>query len=253
MEEALVYDVAIIVWLAAGALTFLSLFFISAPYGRHARVGWGPTLPPRPAWVLMEIASPALFALFFLTSARIGAPAALAFFIIWQLHYLQRTFVYPALMRPNATRMPVSIVVFGILFNTGNAYFNGRWVFHLSPAYGAAWLADPRFIAGAAVFAVGFFINLQSDAILRGLRSPGETGYRTPRGGLYRWVSSPNYLGEMMEWAGWALATWSLAGLAFFLWTVAHLFPRAVANHRWYRESFEDYPPDRRAVIPYVF
>ncbi|MFH1529270.1 MAG: methyltransferase [Pseudomonadota bacterium] len=253
MAEAQPYDIAILGWLGIAALTFLSLFFISAPYGRHARRGWGPAMPARPAWVLMEIASPVLMALFFFTGGRVADPAAVAFILIWQLHYLQRTFVYPALMRPNATPMPVSIVLFGVFFNLGNAYFNGRWVFHLAPEYGAVWLTDPRFIAGVAVFAAGFFINLQSDGILRNLRKPGETGYRIPQGGLYRWVSSPNYLGEMMEWAGWALATWSLAGLTFFLWTAANLLPRAVANHRWYRETFEDYPRRRRAVVPFLF
>ena len=253
MGEAQIYDIAIKVWLGIGALTFLSLFFISAPYGRHARKGWGPQMPARPAWVLMEIASPALMAFFFFTGGRAADLAAIAFIVIWQIHYVQRTFVYPALMRPNATPMPVSIVVFGVFFNVGNAYFNGRWVFHLAPEYGAAWLTDPRFIIGVVVFAAGFFINLQSDAILRNLRKPGEKGYKIPTGGFYRYVSSPNYLGEMLEWAGWALATWSLAGLTFFLWTVANLFPRAVANHRWYRESFEDYPARRRAVVPFLF
>ena len=252
MSGAQFYDVAILIWLGVGALTFPALFFISAPYGRHARRGWGPAVPARLGWVLMELPAPALMALFFFTGGRTGDLAALAFIVIWQVHYIQRTFVYPALMKSNATPMPVSIVVFGIFFNLGNAYFNGVWVFHLAPAYGAAWLADPRFLVGVAVFAAGFFINLQSDAILRNLRRPGETGYKIPRGGLYRWVSSPNYLGEMMEWAGWALATWSLAGLSFFLWTVANLLPRAMANHRWCLEKLPNYPAARRAVIPYV-
>ena len=63
-----------------------------------------------------------------------------------------------------------------------------------------------------------------------------------PRGGFFRWVSCPNYLGEMLQWSGFALATWSLPGLSFALWTVANLLPRAVAHHRWYRREFADYP-----------
>jgi protein-S-isoprenylcysteine O-methyltransferase Ste14 len=74
-----------------------------------------------------------------------------------------------------------------------------------------------------------------------------------PRGGLFRWVSAPNYLGEMMEWVGFAIATWSLAGAAFAVWTIANLLPRAVSNHRWYRSKFADYPPERRALIPWIF
>jgi 3-oxo-5-alpha-steroid 4-dehydrogenase 1 len=60
------------------------------------------------------------------------------------------------------------------------------------------------------------------------------------------------YLGEMLEWTGWALATWSPAGFAFALYTVANLAPRAVDHHAWYHQQFPEYPAKRRALIPYV-
>ncbi|MEM6929685.1 MAG: hypothetical protein AAF602_22285 [Myxococcota bacterium] len=55
-----------------------------------------------------------------------------------------------------------------------------------------------------------------------------------------------------MEWTGWALATWSLAGLGFAVYSVANLLPRALQHHRWYRATFDDYPTSRRALIPFV-
>lgn len=103
------------------------------------------------------------------------------------------------------------------------------------------------------MFVTGWLINLRADARLRNLRRPGETGYRIPRGGMHEHVSSPNYLGEILEWRGWAVATWSLAGLAFACFTIANLAPCAVTNHRWYQERFPDYPKSRRALIPFVF
>jgi protein-S-isoprenylcysteine O-methyltransferase Ste14 len=103
------------------------------------------------------------------------------------------------------------------------------------------------------MFLIGFSINFQSDSILRNLRKPGETGYKIPRGGFFRFISAPNYFGEMVEWTGWAIATWSMGGAVFAIWTFANLFPRALSNHRWYRESFGDqYPKERRAVIPFL-
>jgi protein-S-isoprenylcysteine O-methyltransferase Ste14 len=82
------------------------------------------------------------------------------------------------------------------------------------------------------------------------LRGPGESGYKIPRGGLFRWLSCPNYFGEILEWSGWAIATWSVPGLAFALWGAANLVPRARATHRFYRETFPDYPKERRALVP---
>jgi protein-S-isoprenylcysteine O-methyltransferase Ste14 len=83
------------------------------------------------------------------------------------------------------------------------------------------------------------------------LRNAGE-GYQIPHGLGYRWVSCPNYLGEIIQWIGWAVATWSLAGWIFAIWTMANLVPRAIAHHRWYRATFAGYPPGRRALIPYL-
>ena len=85
------------------------------------------------------------------------------------------------------------------------------------------------------------------------LRAPGEDGYRIPRGGLYGLVSCPNYLGEIVQWGGWALLVWNPGGLAFFVWTVANLAPRALSNHRWYRKNLPDYPENRRALIPFLY
>jgi len=85
---------------------------------------------------------------------------------------------------------------------------------------------------------------------LRGLRQPGESGYKISNDRLFRWVSSPNYLGEITIWVGWAIATWSWPGLTFAFWTIANLLPRARANHAWYKATFPDYPPERKALVP---
>ncbi|HOS72184.1 MAG TPA: 3-oxo-5-alpha-steroid 4-dehydrogenase, partial [Bacteroidales bacterium] len=68
----------------------------------------------------------------------------------------------------------------------------------------------------------------------------------------FDYISSPHYFGEIIEWGGWALMTWSLPGFAFFVFTFANLFPRAINTHRWYRGKFPAYPPGRKAVIPYL-
>jgi 3-oxo-5-alpha-steroid 4-dehydrogenase 1 len=190
-----------------------------------------------------------LFAVVFLTGPRRADLVAILFLALWQGHYLYRAFVYPMLLRAGAP-IPVVVVLMAIAFNTLNASVNAYWVGTLG-RYPTRWLADPRFLAGVALFLGGMALHLWADRKLRRLRAAGN-GYQIPYGGAYRWVSSPNYLGEIVEWTGWALATWSLAGLAFALYTVANLAPRAIDHHAWYHREFPDYPAERRALLPYV-
>lgn len=238
--------------MATGVVVFISLFFVTAPYGRHTRGGWGPTVSNKLGWLVMESPAALAFAAFYFTGRNAFTPAPLGLAALWLAHYLHRSFVFPLRLRSGRKPMPVSVAGMAIAFNVINAYLNARWIAELG-SYPTSWLADPRFVVGAAAFVAGMIINIQSDNILFALRRPGEVGYKIPHGGAYRLVSAPNYLGELIEWAGWALATWSLAGVAFFVFTFANLVPRAVANHRWYRAQFPDYPKERRAVIPWVW
>jgi steroid 5-alpha reductase family enzyme len=116
--------------------------------------------------------------------------------VLWEAHYIHRAFIYPFSLRGDKM-MPVSVILMAITFNLMNAFLNGRYVFTLSTQYTTHWLTDPRFIGGIALFVIGYLINRSSDRILYNLRAPGETGYKIPQTGLYRWISSPNYFGEI--------------------------------------------------------
>ena len=245
------YRSLVLLEFALAVPTFLALWFVPAPYGRYARRGFGPTLPARLGWILMESPAPLFFAVVYLAGSRAAAPTPLALFVLWQLHYLYRAFLFPLQMREGGRRMPLLVVLLAVAFNLLNAWINARWISELG-AYPGGWLVGPRFLAGAALFLGGFALNVASDRALRRLRAPGEGGYRVPRGGAFEWVSCPNYLGEILEWTGWALASWSLAGAAFAAYTAANLAPRAFAHHAWYRRQFADYPARRKALIPFV-
>lgn len=237
--------------IVVAAVTALLLTRVDAPYGRHARAGWGPTLPATVAWVLMESPAALGFLAFFLLGPNARRAAPMALLALWLSHYAHRAFIYPLRLR-GARAMPASVALMGASFNVCNAWMNAGQV-SSAGGYPDAWLGDPRFVVGALVFAAGWWMNRHADATLRALRRPGDGGYRVPEGGMYRWISSPNYLGEMVMWSGWAMATWSLAGVAFAVFTAANLAPRAAANHRWYRAQFPDYPSARRALIPGVW
>jgi 3-oxo-5-alpha-steroid 4-dehydrogenase 1 len=240
-------------WLALAVVTLVVLLFVTAPYGRHRRAGWGPAIGDKWGWVVMEApASLGLIATFLIADGPYTA-TMIAFLILWQVHYVYRAFIYPLLVRRDEGEMPVAVVGLGIFFNVVNTYLNGRYLYHFSEGYADAWLLDPRFLIGTVVFLAGLLTNLRADHKLRELRTPGQSGYEIPRGGLFRWVSCPNYLGEIVEWMGWAVATWSIPGAAFAVWTIANLAPRAQSHHEWYQHQFPDYPDHRKALVPGIW
>jgi 3-oxo-5-alpha-steroid 4-dehydrogenase 1 len=223
-----------------------------APYGRHGRPGWGPLLPARLAWVLMEAPSPLGMILLFLLGRGASDRVAVVFLCLWLCHYGYRAVVFPWLLPSGARPMPVVVMASGAFFNVVNAYLNGRWLFSLAAPRSLAWLASPRFLAGACLFFGGFLLHVLADRELRRQRAASHGDYTVPQGRLFRLVSCPNYLGEIVEWTGFALATWSPAGLLFALWTAANLVPRAIHHHRWYRSRFPTYPSARRALFPFL-
>jgi 3-oxo-5-alpha-steroid 4-dehydrogenase 1 len=246
--------IALLVIFVSAPVVFTLLFFVAAPYGRHFREGWGPSITARAGWMVME--APALLVIGFivLSSGQKVGPLILLLLGLWEVHYLYRTCLFPVLMRGGASkRFPLLLVGFAFIFNSLNGYANGTFLATTAALTDGAFLSGIRVCAGVALFAAGFLTHVWADRDLRRLRKPGEIGYRVPRGGLWEYVSNPNYFGEITEWCGWALATWSLPGLAFALFTIANLVPRAWANRRWYIDTFADYPRQRKSVIPFVF
>jgi steroid 5-alpha reductase family enzyme len=252
VNETWLFDWLVVAIYVAAASSFVTLLFVTAPYGRHNRPGWGPTVPDRTGWILMESPAVFVFAAVYAVGDLRAEPIPLALIAMWMLHYVRRTLIYPFRLRSAGRRMPLSVVAMGFVFNLLNAYLNARWISHLGPyedgAGGGFWLG-----VGAAMFLGGWWLNGSSDRRLIRLRPLAGDSYRIPRGGAFRWVTCPNYLGEIIEWAGWALAARSSAALAFAVFTAANLAPRALAHHRWYRAQFPDYPAGRKALIPHIF
>ncbi|KAF6357582.1 steroid 5 alpha-reductase 1 [Rhinolophus ferrumequinum] len=162
-----------------------------------------------------------------------------------------RSLIFPFLIR-GGKPTPLYACVLAFAFCTYNGYLQSRYLSQYA-VYGDDWVTDPRFLTGFVLWLVGMLINIHSDYILRNLRKPGETGYKIPRGGLFEYVSAANYFGEVVEWCGYGLASWSVQGGAFALFTFCVLLSRARQHHQWYLEKFEDYPKSRKILIPFLF
>lgn len=233
------------------AVTFFGTLRRPNRYGRYMKDNQENTVPATLGWLIFESPQLVAFSMAFWVTAVDPSVLAIGLFVTWQIHYIYRALLYPLRRKHKGKRFPIGGLVVGFGFNAINGVLNG-WAVGQAEHLTTAWFADPRFLIGGCLFAVGWVINFEADTILVNLRRDGDGGYRIPRGGAFRWVSAANYLGEMLMWCGWACLTWTLAGLSFAVFTIANLLPRALSHHRWYRETFPDYPPDRKAVIPFL-
>lgn len=236
-------------------VVFIALFFVQAGYGIFHTKKWGWSIPNKIGWILME--APAFIVLFYLwwtSSARFEIPE-LIFFLLFELHYFQRSFVFPLLMKGNS-QMPISILAMGVLFNSINGFLLGESLFHLvsDTFYTAAWFGQPLSVAGLFLFFIGMAVNLHSDHVIRNLRPAGDTRHYLPQKGMYRFVTSGNYFGELVEWTGFALLTQSTAAWIFVIWTFANLAPRAYSIRKRYIQEFgTEAVGNRKSLIPFIF
>lgn len=234
---------------------FIALYFVKAEYGIFRTKQWGISINNKAAWVMME--APVFIVMLYMwasNGASTALPSFLAF-LLFELHYFQRSFIFPMLMK-GKSRMPIAIMLMGITFNVINGLLIGTSLFVFPPSLfneGIAYLAHPTAILGIAIFFVGMAINLHSDHVIRHLRQPGDTRHYLPQKGFYRYVTSANYFGELVEWTGFALLCSTPAAWLFVVWTAANLIPRAAAIHRHYREEFGEAVGTRKRVIPFVY
>ena len=239
------------IWIGVALVVFPFALFITPPYGRHTKK-IGPMIPNKLGWILMELPSPTLCIYFFLTGTGEKGFFNWFFLALYLAHYMNRTFIWPLRTRTKGKKMPIIIVFSAMFFNLMNGPINGYFLGNFA-VYPDSWIMDPRFIVGVIIFFVGAGINIHSDNILLNLRKPGETGYKIPFGGLFKYVSSPNLFGEVIEWIGYAVMSWSVPTASFAIWTTANLIPRGIDHHKWYLKTFDNYPKDRKAILPKIW
>jgi len=213
------------------------------------------------------------------------------------LHYINRAIVSP-LRSPGRSRTHMIVPVCGIVFNLINPpllaaylsappaptaieakFFNNIGNrFSVPPSQfpfstsvqgppSDAW-SHASYSIGILIYFLGLISNILHDDILYNLRrnhSPSADGkprYAIPKGGLYKWISYPNYLSEWIEWTGFAIAAtagqvnrWTYtAPWVFVVSEVVLMLLRAWKGHLWYHQRFRgEYPKERKAVIPFLF
>jgi len=240
------------IWIGVGVVIFPVLLKVTQPYGKHTKGNWGPMISNRLGWLLMELPALLVFTFFLSFSPDFHNKMVLAAALLWGLHYIHRAVIFPFRLKTKGKKMPLVIVFSAILFNAVNGFINGYWLSHFALNTYSTLFSNLHLFIGIVLFFVGFFINQYHDQLLIRLRSGGKKGYQIPYGGLFRFVSCPNYLGEIISWFGFFLVTLGLPALAFLIWTMVNLIPRGLDHHKWYKNEFENYPETRKAVFPFL-
>ncbi|NHJ26234.1 MAG: hypothetical protein EAX89_16765, partial [Candidatus Lokiarchaeota archaeon] len=100
MSEILFFNLLMLSFMIIGVGVFILLFFVSAPYGQHIRKGWGPSINNKLGWFIMEVPTVIIYLIFYIISNRKMDLLPITFLTIWMIHYGQRTFIFPFLIRP---------------------------------------------------------------------------------------------------------------------------------------------------------
>jgi hypothetical protein len=113
---------------------------------------------------------------------------------------------------------------------------------------------NPTFMLGLVVFGLGELLNGYHHWLLARLRPPGVHTYVVPRGGLFGWVASPHYLGEILSFVGYAMMSDLLPVWGNALVVSAYLSSRANSTLKWYRREMPlRIPSGWRRLVPFAY
>ncbi|XP_059490244.1 polyprenol reductase [Neocloeon triangulifer] len=114
-------------------------------------------------------------------------------------------------------------------------------------------------IAAVGIFLWAFIHQYRTAVILADLRKDGKgkvvtTKHRIPEGDWFEAVSSPHLLAEILMYLTLTMLLWNNTCWLFILvWVLVNQIETALLSHWWYKDTFKDYPKERRALIPWIF
>jgi hypothetical protein len=222
----------------------------------------GLTVPAHIGWWLMELPVTLVFVSLFWVLTPNKQPVQIVLACVLSGHYLYRGWFYPLTIKVHPeSKSGFSLVTAlgGWIVTLMHGYLNAKWIGKHNPRFkrGYDYFKTPNFWIGLAVYYVGFFLIFQQDQIMRDIRNdPNAKRYEIPRGGLWDYSASGNYLAELVCWFGfWILMDFGPNGGFIFFVSLFNLVPRAASNYGWYENKFgEEFTSLHRAkLVPGVW
>lgn len=182
------------------------------------------------------------------------------FIALWALHFIRRT-LEVLFVHNYKRRMPLVESVGAPVYYWFFAIWIA-WSMRYESGYEQSFIT--LVILGSVIFAVGEIGNCTCHIQLRRFRNEkipshisSSSGHVLPHGLLFNYVSCPHYFFEIVTWIGFFLATCTLASVLFLLATILTLVTYAQKKHKAYVHEFHgnhgEYPPHRKALIPFIY
>ncbi|KAF2866164.1 3-oxo-5-alpha-steroid 4-dehydrogenase-domain-containing protein [Massariosphaeria phaeospora] len=174
--------------------------------------------------------------------------------ILVMVHFIKREYETLFVHRFSLATMPAILT----LKNFGHYWFLGGmnlayWTY--APTAPTARASNPLFTYfGLALFVLGELGTLYTHNVLKNLRRPGSTDRGIPRGLGFDLVTCPNYMFEIVAWAGFWLINWSLSTIVFVVVAAIQMALWAQKKERRYRKEFGDkYKRKRFVMLPGIY
>lgn len=185
---------------------------------------------------------------------ELGITAKIAL-VCWSIHYLKRLLETMFVHRFSHGTMPLR----NLFKNCG--YY---WGFSLYVAYhvnhpfftppSVSWV-----LIGLALFLICELGNFSIHILLRNLRAAGSSTRKIPMPNsfaltkLFNYVSCPNYTYEFGAWLGFTFMTSCIPAGLFMLAGMYQMTIWAIGKHKNYFKEFNNYPKQRKAILPFIF
>ena len=220
--------------------TYITTIHNIGLYGKHAKTKL--TLNSKMAWTIMESSSIVSAVLTLSVNLNKKVNILSAFFFL--LHYIHRSFIYTRFISSKSVT-PINIFISSFIFCTLNGYCQASSWF-----YNKSTITELNKYIGIILFVFGMSLNILSDYYMLYQKKKYKK-YILPSSIFHKFILSPNYLGEIIEWIGYAILVNDIRATSFAIFTISNLVPRAVLNLDYYIELFN--VNNKKAIIPFIW
>ena len=118
---------------------------------------------------------------------------------------------------------------------------------------------SPNVILGTLLFLIASYHQFNCHRILADLRKPSaktaSSTYSIPYGDWFKYLSAPHYIADLLVYIAYLIISGGTCPLIWWLniYTSSAMLYCAITTHYWYKETFKDYPKDRKSVLPFIF